>query len=179
MPVDLWREINALSYWRTRGAKVAVDRLGPRAFYPSAKSQVEVDLARKAREAIMNQSEKRQVTSQRVYQDQRFGEYNVAVPVREPARASVVERTEYVDLGDTIVPPEHDLQAAVGPLSPGTAFQLPVVPPTMAALASAGVAGGLATRSTLQTEMNQEGILHEQNESTQLVSRADPSYTQE
>ena len=101
------------------------------------------------------------------------------MPVREPVRASVVEWMEYVDFGDTIVPPEHDLQAAVGPLSPGTAFQLPVVPPTMAALASAGVAEGLATQSTPQTETNQEGIPHEQNKSAQLVSGADPSRTQE
>jgi len=67
------------------------------------------------------------------------------VPIQEPARASIVEQTEYVDLGDTIVPLEHNLQTIIGPLSPGTALQLPVVLLIIAILVSAGVARDLAT----------------------------------
>ena len=67
------------------------------------------------------------------------------MPIQEPARASIVEQTEYVDLGDTIVPLEHNLQTIIGPLSPGTALQLPVVLLIIAILVSAGVARDLAT----------------------------------
>ena len=67
MPVDLQREINILSYQRTRDAKVAVSRLGPHTFYLSIKSQIEVDLAKKTRKTIINQSKKRQIISQRIY----------------------------------------------------------------------------------------------------------------
>ena len=39
--------------------------------------------------------------------------------IQEPTRASIVEQTEYINLGDTIIPPKHNLQATVGPLSLG------------------------------------------------------------
>ena len=67
------------------------------------------------------------------------------MPVQEPARVSVVEWTEYIDLGDIIVPLKHNLQATVGLLSPGTVLQLPIVPSIIAVLVSAGVIKDLAT----------------------------------
>ena len=67
------------------------------------------------------------------------------MPVQEPARASIVKQIKYVDFGDIIVPLKHNLQAVIGPLSLRTILQLPVVPPIIAILVSAGITRDLAT----------------------------------